>query len=183
MLGTYFVLTVVYSLRLKKFATVDVLTLTVLYTLRIIAGAAAIAAPITFWILAFSMFLFLSLALIKRVSELKKTRDKGMDGNLRGRGYSPDDLPVISSMGIASGYLSVLVLALYIQDDETAELYRTPEFIWLACLLLVYWISRAWLITHRGQMHDAIVFALKDKMSWLVAAGIAVVFTLAHLVV
>ena len=161
---------------------VDVLTLATLYTLRIIAGAAAIAVPLTFWILAFSMFLFLSLALIKRFSELKQARDKRKEGNLRGRGYSPDDIEIVSTMGVASGYLSVLVLALYIQDSHTAILYRTPQFIWLACPLLLYWISRAWLITHRGQMHDdPIMFALKDPKSWMVAAGFVAVFALARL--
>jgi 4-hydroxybenzoate polyprenyltransferase len=182
-LATYFILTLAYSLNLKKRAMVDVLTLAALYTLRIIAGAAAIAVPLTFWILAFSMFLFLSLALIKRFSELKVARDNGKEGNIRGRGYSSDDLEAVSAMGVASGYLSVLVLALYIQDSHTAMLYRTPQFIWLACPLLLYWISRAWLITHRGLMHDdPIVFALKDSKSWIVAAGFVVVFGLARLV-
>lgn len=182
-LSIYFVSTLAYSFNLKKRAMIDVLTLAGLYTLRIIAGAAAVSVPLSFWLLTFSMFIFLSLAFIKRFSELKIARDKGREGNLRGRGYAHDDLEVVSSMGTSSGYLAVLVLALYIQDSHTATLYRTPQFIWLACPLLLYWISRAWLIAHRGQMHDdPIVFALKDAKSWVVAICFVFVFGLARLV-
>lgn len=182
-LGTYFVLTLAYSLRLKQSAVIDVLTLAGLYTLRIIAGAAAIGVPLSFWLLTFSMFIFLSLALIKRFSELKTARDNGSQERIRGRGYIHEDLEVVSSMGTSAGYLAVLVLALYIQDSHTAELYATPKFIWLACPLLLFWISRAWLIAHRGQMHDdPIVFALKDRVSWLVAACFFAAFGLARLV-
>jgi 4-hydroxybenzoate polyprenyltransferase/phosphoserine phosphatase len=179
-LGAYFVLTVAYSLRLKQIPMVDVLTLAGLYTLRIIAGAAAIAVPLTFWLLSFSMFLFLSLAFIKRYSELKAARTGGQSSALRGRGYSPQDLELVANLGGSAGYTGVLVLALYIQDSHTASLYATPQFIWLACPMLLYWISRAWLIAHRGQMHDdPIVFALKDRVSWAVVALFAVVFVLA----
>jgi 4-hydroxybenzoate polyprenyltransferase len=182
-LATYFVLTLAYSLGLKRRAMVDVLTLAALYTLRIIAGAAAVVVPLSFWLLTFSMFMFLSLAFIKRFSELKLARDKGNAGNLHGRGYRHEDLEAVSSMGIASGYLAVLVLALYIQDSHTALLYHTPKFIWLACPLVLYWISRIWLITHRGEMHDdPIVFALRDTRSWLVAVGFVIVFALARVV-
>ena len=159
---------------------IDVLTLAGLYTLRIIAGAAAIAVPLTFWLLSFSMFLFLSLAFIKRYSELKTARAEGQNTALRGRGYNPHDLDLIANLGGSAGYTGVLVLALYIQDAHTASLYATPQFIWLACPILLYWISRAWLIAHRGQMHDdPIVFALKDRVSWAVAALFAAVFVLA----
>lgn len=182
-LGIYFVLTLAYSLRLKQSAVIDVLTLAGLYTLRIIAGAAAIGVPLSFWLLTFSIFIFLSLAFIKRFSELKTARDNGSQERIRGRGYIHEDLEVVSSMGTSAGYLAVLVLALYIQDSHTAELYATPKFIWLACPLLLFWISRAWLIAHRGQMHDdPIVFALKDRVSWLVAACFFAAFGLARLV-
>lgn len=182
-LGTYFVLTLAYSLRLKQSALIDVLTLASLYTLRIIAGAAAIGVPLSFWMLTFSMFIFLSLALIKRFSEIKVARDNGNEGRVRGRGYLHEDLEVVSSMGTGAGYLAVLVLALYIQDSHTAELYPAPKFIWLACPLLLFWISRAWLIAHRGHMHDdPIVFALKDRISWMVGGCFIAVFGLARLV-
>jgi len=181
-LGAYFVLTVAYSLRLKQIPMVDVLTLAGLYTLRIIAGAAAIAVPLTFWLLSFSMFLFLSLAFIKRYSELLTARSNGQASALRGRGYTTQDLELVANLGGSAGYTCVLVLALYIQDAHTASLYATPQYIWLACPLLLYWISRAWLIAHRGQMHDdPIVFALKDRASWVVAALFAGVFVAARL--
>jgi 4-hydroxybenzoate polyprenyltransferase len=180
-LGVYFVLTVAYSLQLKQLVVVDVLTLAALYTLRIIAGAAAIDVAVSFWLLLFSMFIFLSLALIKRYSELKVARDAGKIGALRGRGYEPDDLELVSSLGGSAGFIAVLVLALYIQDGQAAHLYATPQVIWLACPVMLYWISRAWLIAHRGRMHDdPIVFALKDKVSWGVGAFMLGVLTLAR---
>jgi 4-hydroxybenzoate polyprenyltransferase/phosphoserine phosphatase len=180
-LGIYFVLTVAYSLQLKQLAVVDVLTLAALYTLRIIAGAAAIDVAVSFWLLLFSMFIFLSLALIKRYSELKVARDTGKTGALRGRGYEPDDLELVSSLGGSSGFIAVLVLALYIQDGQAAHLYATPQIIWLACPVMLFWISRAWLIAHRGLMHDdPIVFALKDKVSWGVGVFMVSVLVLAR---
>ncbi|MBA5685756.1 UbiA family prenyltransferase [Rugamonas apoptosis] len=180
-LAAYFVLTVSYSFRLKRMPMVDVLALAALYTLRIIAGAYAVAVPLSFWLLAFSMFTFLSLAFIKRYSELRAAREAGQARTLRGRGYDPQDLELVSSLGSNAGYMAVLVLAFYIQDSHTASLYGTPTLIWLACPLLLYWISRAWLIAHRGQMHDdPIVFALKDRASWLIGALFGAVFVLAR---
>ena len=182
-MAVYFVLTVAYSLRLKQVPIVDVLTLAMLYTLRIVAGAAAIAVPLSFWLLLFSMFVFLSLAFIKRYSELRAARDAGKVGVLRGRGYEPQDLELVSSLGGSAGYTAVLVLALYIHDSHTASMYATPALIWLACPLVLFWISRAWLIAHRGNMHDdPIVFALKDRLSWLIVALFAAVFVLAKVV-
>lgn len=180
-LGVYFVLTVAYSLYLKQLAVVDVLTLAALYTLRIIAGAAAVGVAVSFWLLLFSMFIFLSLALIKRYSELKVARDAGKTGALRGRGYEPDDLELVSSLGGSSGFIAVLVLALYIQDGQAAHLYAMPQLIWLACPVMLFWISRAWLIAHRGRMHDdPIVFALKDRVSWGVGAFMLTVLAFAR---
>jgi hypothetical protein len=151
--------------------------------MRIIAGAAAIAVPLTFWLLSFSMFLFLSLAFIKRYSELKAAGQNSQTKTLRGRGYSPLDLELVANLGGSAGYTGVLVLALYIQDVHTASLFATSQFIWLACPILLYWISRAWLIAHRGQMNDdPIVFALKDRVSWVVTALFALVFVLAKVV-
>jgi 4-hydroxybenzoate polyprenyltransferase len=179
MLMGYYVLTMAYSLHLKRRVMVDVIVLAALYTARIIAGAAAIEARLTFWLLAFSMFIFLSLALVKRYAELHVLRERGLI-RTRGRGYVADDIPLISSLGAASGYLSVLVLALYIQDGATTSLYRYPQFIWMACPLLLYWVSRMWVIAHRGQMNDdPIVFAAKDWGSWLVIALCGIVFWMA----
>jgi 4-hydroxybenzoate polyprenyltransferase/phosphoserine phosphatase len=180
-LGCYFALTVAYSLRLKQSAVIDVIALAMLYTLRVIAGAAAVEVEPSFWLLSFSLFIFLSLALVKRFSELKDARESGREGLLRGRGYQHDDLEIVASLGSSAGYLSVLVLALYIQDSHTAELYSTPQLIWLACPLLLYWISRVWLLTHRGKMHDdPIVFAIRDRISWVVAICFVGTFAIAR---
>jgi 4-hydroxybenzoate polyprenyltransferase len=176
-LGGYYGLTLAYSLTLKRVMTVDVIALAMLYTLRIIAGAFAIGVQPTFWMLAFSMFLFLSLALVKRYTELRDARSEGKTESTKGRGYFPADLEMIASLGAASGYLSVMVLALYIQDQSTLALYAHPQIIWLACPMLLYWITRTWMVAHRGWMHeDPVVFAIKDRNSLLLGAMFAAVF-------
>lgn len=179
-LAVYFALTCLYSLYLKRVVMVDVITLAFLYTLRIIAGAAACGLTLTFWILAFSVFIFLSLAMVKRYAELHEMRDRGEEGNTGGRDYRLDDLQMVSSLGGASGYLSVLVLALYLNDPTAAALYSHPEYIWLACPILLFWISRTWLLTHRGLMsQDPVVFALKDRTSQLTGVVFLAVFLVA----
>lgn len=176
-LGAYYALTLAYSLVLKRIITVDVITLAMLYTVRIVAGTLALNIILTFWMLAFSMFLFLSLALVKRYAELRESRNKGSNALTRGRGYYPGDLEMIASLGAASGYLAVMVLALYIQDQSTLALYRHPQVIWLACPLLLYWVTRIWMITQRGWMNDdPVVFAMKDRNSLLVGVLFAAVF-------
>lgn len=173
----YYSLTLAYSLWLKRQMAVDVIILAVLYTVRIIAGAAAFGLPLTFWILAFSMFIFLSLALVKRYAELREARSEGRIEKTRGRGYYPDDLEMISSLGAASGYIAVMVLALYIRDQGTMALYSEHELIWLACPLLLFWVTRVWMLTHRGQMHDdPVVFAIRDRVSLIVGALFCMVF-------
>jgi 4-hydroxybenzoate polyprenyltransferase len=179
-LASYYALTLAYSVHLKRVMTVDVIVLAMLYTARIIAGTFAFSVALTFWMLAFSMFLFLSLALVKRYTELHESRKKGRTEQTKGRGYYPDDLAMISSLGAASGYLAVMVLALYIQDKSTQALYSRPEIIWLACPMLLYWITRTWMIAHRGWMHDdPVVFAVRDRKSLLLGAMFAIVFWLA----
>lgn len=164
-LAAYYIMTLAYSLRLKRVVMVDVVLLAGLYTIRIIGGAAAIDAVLSFWLLAFSMFLFLSLAMLKRYTELAGMLAVGKS-NASGRGYGVDDLPLIQSLGAASGYLAVLVFALYINSPESLALYGRPQVLWLLCPLLLYWISRAWIIAHRGGMHDdPVVFAVTDRVS------------------
>lgn len=176
----YYVVTLLYSLWLKRQMMVDVVTLGVLYTCRIIAGALAFQIALTFWMLAFSMFMFLSLALVKRYAELSDARRRGKEGQTRGRGYFPDDLEMISSLGAASGYIAVMVLALYIQEQNIIALYRHPEVLWLSCPLLLFWVSRTWMLTHRGEMHDdPIVFAVKDRVSLVVGALFGIIFWIA----
>ncbi|MEZ5510873.1 MAG: UbiA family prenyltransferase [Gammaproteobacteria bacterium] len=174
-LGIYYVLTVAYSFSLKRIVMVDVITLAALYTVRIVAGAAAVSVTLSFWLLSFSVFVFLSLAIVKRYTELMKLKEKSARKAL-GRGYQVEDLELLSSLGGASGYLSVLVLALYINSPEVKSLYHEPQLMWPACLILLYWVSRIWIIAHRGNMDDdPIVFALKDKIS-VVCGGLIGLF-------
>jgi len=176
-LAIYYLLTLAYSFAIKQIIVLDVITLAILYTLRIIAGALALGLTLTFWMLAFSMFIFLSLAFVKRYAELREARHKGEKDKMRGRGYYPNDLEMIASLGATSGYLSVMVLALYIQDSSTIVLYQYPEIIWLACPLLLFWISRIWLFAHRGQVHDdPVIFAVKDKTSLIICALFGFIF-------
>jgi 4-hydroxybenzoate polyprenyltransferase/phosphoserine phosphatase len=180
-LAVYAVTTVAYSMRLKQVPMLDVLTLAMLYTLRVVAGAVAVAAPLSFWLLTFAMFVFFSLAMLKRYSELAALRDEGKRDKVRGRSYQVQDLPLVGGLGAAAGYTAVLVLALYIQDAHTGARYAHPQWIWLACPLLLFWMSRNWFLSHRGRMHDdPIVFALKDRASWIVAALFCAVFLLAR---
>lgn len=176
-LSLYFLVTLAYSLRFKRSTVLDVLLLAGLYTVRLIAGSAAVSVLPSFWLLAFSMFLFLSLALVKRVGELRALPEDQEDAPA-GRSYRREDLPVLMSLGTASGYTSVMVLALYINSNTSELLYRHPEALWLLCPLLLFWISRVWLVTHRGQMHDdPIVFAFRDSISrWLVLPAAAILW-------
>jgi 4-hydroxybenzoate polyprenyltransferase len=178
----YYLSTVAYSLWLKGKVLVDVLVLAGLYTLRILAGAAAVAIAPSFWLLAFSMFLFLSLAMVKRYSELLDLMSAGKN-TAKGRGYEVTDLATVQSLGAAGGYCAVLVLALYINSDDVRIKYARPEVIWLLCPLLLYWISRMWQRAGRGQMDDdPIVFAIKDRVSrWVGGVFIAVVVVAAAL--
>ncbi|TWC20401.1 4-hydroxybenzoate polyprenyltransferase [Pseudomonas sp. SJZ101] len=176
-LAFYYALTLVYSFKLKHIMPLDVITLALLYTLRIIAGGAAFDLELTPWILAFSMFIFLSLALVKRYTELLVVSRNGVSGKASGRDYYPGDMAMLSSLGAASGYLAVLVLALYIRDSATVALYERSHIIWLACPLLLFWITRLWMLTHRGLMkEDPVVFALKDRLSLVVGVLFCLIF-------
>jgi 4-hydroxybenzoate polyprenyltransferase len=161
----YFIVAAAYSLSLKKEVLLDVFTLASLYTLRIIEGGLAAAVPLSVWLLAFSMFLFLSLAFIKRYAELVIMRS--VDGDqAKARSYESSDAELLVSKGTASGYAAVLVLSLYIGSGAVKVLYSTHEVLWLVCPLLLYWISYLWLVAHRGKMHhDPLIFAVRDRTS------------------
>jgi 4-hydroxybenzoate polyprenyltransferase len=164
-LACYYALTLAYSLGLKQLALIDVLTLAALYTLRIIAGGAATGIPLSFWLLALSMSIFLSLAMAKRCTELLVMAEHSGDAPL-GRGYVPGDLVPLRSLGTAAGYTAVVILALYINSPDITDHYTHPARIWVLCPVVLYWISRIWLKTLRGDMHDdPIVFAAKDNGS------------------
>ena len=170
-LVVYFVLTCAYSFGLKRLMLVDCLTLAVLYTLRIVAGAAAADNMLSFWLLAFSVFLFLSLAFVKRYAELHVQMESGKE-KVHGRGYFTSDAPLVQMLGVTAGYASAVVLALYLNSDAVRQLYRTPEAVWGTVPVLLFWISWIWMKAHRGEMHDdPLVFAVKDQASLL--AGVA----------
>ena len=179
-LAAYYASTLAYSFWLKQKVLVDVFLLAGLYTLRVIAGGAAVAITPSFWLLAFSMFLFLSLAMLKRYTELRSLQERN-ETRVGGRGYEQVDLATIAGLGHTSGYMSVLVLALYINSDAVLLLYRVPEIIWLLCPLVLYWVSRMWQRAGRGEMHDdPIVFAIKDHISrYVVGAGAVILLSAA----
>jgi 4-hydroxybenzoate polyprenyltransferase len=164
----YYACTMAYSLWLKRAVVVDGVMLACLYTLRLIAGAAAISVLPTFWLLAFSMFLFMSLALIKRYSELQLLQAGGHE-QIAGRAYRSVDTETLAQLGASNGMLAVLVLAFYINSDRVLTQYARPEALWLLCPVLLYWISRMWLLTRRGEMHDdPVVFTIRDRRThWL----------------
>lgn len=179
---TYTVVTLLYSFLLKQIASLDILCLASLYTIRVIAGAFAIEVALSFWLLAFSMFLFLCLGIVKRVSELKNL-EKTNTQKARGRGYTISDIQVLKSLGAASGYIAVLVFALYINSNLTHSLYQSPTILWLLCPLLLYWVTRIWMLTARSEMdEDPIVFAITDKTSWVIVFLSTILLVLAKYV-
>jgi 4-hydroxybenzoate polyprenyltransferase len=166
LLAAYVATSLAYSLALKRVPVLDVFVLAALYTLRILCGAAAIPVPVSQWLLAFSLFAFLSLALVKRYVEVRNVaaRDETRVG---GRAYDAHDAQLLGMLGSASAYLSVLVFALYLSSPQVAALYARPALLWFACPLLLYWMSRVWFLAHRGRVHeDPVVFALRDPASY-----------------
>ncbi|KPF81107.1 hypothetical protein IP70_24585 [alpha proteobacterium AAP38] len=167
----YYALTLIYSFVLKRLAILDVVALCCLYGIRMVAGAIAVAVPLSHWFAAFAMFLFFFLALIKRATELAVLKHSGST-SVGGRDYQVDDLGVIESMAAGSGLVSILVLALYISSVEGSKLYAHPERLWAACLVMIYWVGHLLLTTHRGDMNDdPVVFAVTDVKS--LACGLA----------
>lgn len=174
-LALYVMINLAYSSTIKQIALLDVITLSSLYVLRILAGSAATHVMTSSWLFVFAMFLFTSLALVKRFSEItnlaKQNKDKAI-----GRGYTSDDKQILGMLGIASGFISLLVLSLYISSDTVTNLYRAPMLLWLMIPLLLFWISRLWLLAYRGQVHeDPIMFAIKDSPSYLVLVGTLII--------
>lgn len=177
----YFTLTCLYSFWLKNQVIVDVMLLTSLYTTRIIAGAAATAILPSFWLLAFSMFIFLSLAIVKRYSEMLVAVQNNKS-QAAGRGYYVSDMPVLLGLGVAAGYNAILILALYVNSPDLGGLYPNVWALWMILPPMLYWISRVWMKAHRGELHDdPVVFAATDRQSWCVAAVLAVTLWVAGL--
>ena len=172
-LAAYVAMTLSYSLVLKRGLLIDVITLGGLYTLRVFAGLAALRLTYSPWLLMFSLFLFLSLAVVKRCSELVLRREAGKVGS-NGRGYRTTDLAVLFPLGAAAGYGSVFVVALYLSSPAVAKLYGHPARMWLICPLLLYWVSRVLILTSRGDVDDdPLIFALKDRISWVTGLCVA----------
>jgi 4-hydroxybenzoate polyprenyltransferase len=161
----YMILNAAYSLRLKEVAVVDIIILASFYVIRVIAGGLAIGIWLSFWTLAFSLFLFFSLALLKRYSELQN------GSSAAALAYTAADAPQINMLGVASSVVAVLIVGLYINGAEVRQLYSRPDVLWFICPILLAWCSRLWLLAGRGQLKaDPVAFALKDRWSYL--AGI-----------
>ncbi len=177
-LGTYLVVTTAYSLRLKQVMSLDVIVLACLYTVRIFAGGVAVGVPVSSWLLTFAVFFFLSLAFLKRYAELAATA-QAPDRLLNGRGYVGSDIDIVMMSGVASGMVSILVLALFINGASPVYQGGTPELLWGLCLVLLYWLSRIWMMARRGQVSgDPIAFAITDPRS-IVLGGISLAIVLA----
>jgi 4-hydroxybenzoate polyprenyltransferase/phosphoserine phosphatase len=178
-LAAYIVLTTAYTFQLKRKMMIDVIALACLYTIRVIGGAAAISVEVSFWLLGFSMFIFTSLALIKRYIELTMRIDEQLADSTN-RNYRKSDLPIVGALAAAAGFNAVTVFALYISSDAVRPLYRTPEALWLVCPLLMYWLGRALMLADRRLLDDdPIAFALRDWNSYAVLALVALTLVLA----
>ena len=179
MLVLYAALATAYSLALKEQLFVDVLVLAGLYTLRVIAGGVAAAVPVSPWLLAFSVFFFLSLAFLKRYSELLDARGRRLE-RLSGRSYETADIGLVETMGTTSGYLAILVLCLYVSHADIRVLYPAPEMLWGMCPLMLFWITRIWFLARRGVVSgDPVLFAARDRTSLVTAALVVAVVALA----
>ena len=175
----YLATTLAYSLYLKRVALVDVLVLAGLYTLRLQAGSAATQTPISHWLAGFSIFLFLSLAIVKRFAELENLRASGLPPR-NGRGYLAADLEQMRSFGTSSAFAAVVVFAIYISSREVLILYHKPSMLWLIVPLMILWLCRVWLLASRGELNeDPVVFAVTDRMSLLIGVATVAITLLA----
>jgi 4-hydroxybenzoate polyprenyltransferase len=180
-LAGYAVLATIYSFYLKRLIVADVIALAGFYTLRILAGGTASAVPISSWLLTFSMFLFLSLAFVKRYSELRMLRARD-ETSSNGRGYETRDLELLRSVGPTSGYIAVLVLGLYINSADVTALYHTPAVLWFLAPALLYWITRMWFLADRGMLDaDPVVFTVRDPVSYAISVFVGLILIIATL--
>ena len=169
----YLVTTLGYSMYLKRVALVDVVVLSGLYTLRLLAGSAATGSHISQWLAGFSIFLFFSLAIVKRFAELENLRSSGSPPR-NDRGYLVADIGQLRSFGTSSAFAATVIFANYISSREVITLYRHPERLWLIMPLMILWLCRVWLLASRGNLNeDPLVFALTDKMSLMLGIAVA----------
>lgn len=180
MLLLYLVMTLSYSLVFKTYVLIDVIFLSLLFTIRILSGAVAISVSMSAWLLSFSVFIFLSLALVKRCSELVSLKSNDLVSS-SGRDYQVSDLIILWPLGVGAALSAVVIFGLFINDPDTKVRYQTPEILWLASIGLIYWLSRVWVKTARGEMHDdPVVFAIKDRGSLITVLAIISVILVAH---
>ncbi|MDE2184014.1 MAG: UbiA family prenyltransferase [Alphaproteobacteria bacterium] len=171
--AVYAVLSLGYTARLKEMPLIDIFILAALYVLRLEAGGEASGHIVSLWLLGFSSFLFLGLALVKRVSELQRQREAGKGRMVARRGYYVQDIEILQMFGVGTAFASAVVLSLYVQSQAAMQIYTRPQLLWALIPLLLFWQCRLWLSTARGYMHDdPIVYAARDWVSWLVFAGI-----------
>ena len=169
----YIISTFAYSLYLKRIALLDVLVLSGLYTVRILAGGAATNTPISHWLAGFAIFLFFSLAIVKRFAELEHLRLAGKQLK-NGRGYLMTDIEQMRAFGTASAFAAVVVFANYISSQDVIKLYHHPRYLWLIVPFMILWTSRVWLLASRGELNeDPVAFALTDLPSLLMGAVVA----------
>lgn len=172
--GIYLIGTLTYSFWLKSYIILDAINLAGLYIVRLIAGAVITGTVLSFWLLSFSMFVFLSLAFIKRCTELAHQKDI-QNESLHGRDYRAEDLSLIKSMGVSASFVSILVVAMYINHEDVTILYRQPQILWIICPIVLYWLMRMWIKMGRGEMYvDPVEFSIKDRASLLCGVLIAV---------
>lgn len=178
----YAVLSTSYTARLKEMPLIDVFILAALYTLRLEGGGEASGHPVSLWLLGFSSFLFLSLALVKRVSELDRLQADGSAKTAARRGYSVEDLQILQMFGVGTTFASAVVLSLYVQSQTAMEIYERPQLLWFLIPLILFWECRLWLSTARGYMHDdPIVYTARDWVSWIVFGAVGIVMLAAGL--
>ena len=179
----YATLTMLYSLYLKKVALLDVFVLSSFYSFRILAGALISSTPLSQWFLAFSMFFFLSLAMAKRYSELLHASDLVEKGN-SGRGYRIGDLELLLCLGVGSSFSAVVIFSLYVHSQDVLALYSSPDFLFLLCPIVLYWLSRTWLMAHRGELkEDPVTLAIRDRVSYAVGfvSSLVIAASMVHL--
>lgn len=181
----YAFLTLIYSLGLKRLVLIDAIALSIMYLLRIVAGSVAINVTVSFWILNFSLFLFFSLALLKRYSEMRFTKGIEIQKNkkIAGRAYRPEDEGVIGNVGVSSGIVACLIFALYVNDAATKALYTEPYVLWLGVSIILFWISWMWFQAHLGQVkEDPVTFAIRDSVSLVSGFTLMTVFVIASII-
>ena len=175
----YLIVSLAYSLLIKRQVFLDVVTLALLYAVRVFVGAITASIPLSPWFLAFFLFVFLTLAVVKRQHELRALHQSG-GTNAAGRAYAADDLGAMTALAAGSGFAAVVVFALYTQSSAMQTLYSRPVFLWAICPLLLYWLGRLTLLANRGAVaDDPVVFALRDRVSWLTGLGVLTVFVAA----